>query len=62
VDHELPLEKTTLLQQFRSALENETRARDEAHSHPGDWQRMDAWLRAMDATHEASRRLREGTR
>ena len=62
MDADLPREKDSLLQQFRSALDDESRARDEARAHPGDWERMTAWLRAMDATHEASRRLREGTR
>lgn len=58
----VPDPKASLLQQFRSALDDEARARDDAHAHPGDWERMTAWLRAMDATHEASRKLREGTR
>ena len=51
-----------LMQQFRDALQRESCARDDAHAHPGDWDRLSAWLRAMDATHEASRNLREGTR
>lgn len=51
-----------LLQEFKAALAAEASAREEMRAHPGDPDLMQAWLRAMDATHEASRKLREETR
>jgi hypothetical protein len=50
-----------LLEQFKAAVAAEARAREAMHDDPGNAALLQAWLRAMDATHEASRALREGT-
>ena len=49
-----------LLQEYKRAVEREVEAREQMRAHPGDPELARAWLRAMDATHEASRRFLEG--
>lgn len=49
-----------LLMEFQAALAAEAQAREAALRARGDQGLFQAWMRAMDATHAASQRLREG--
>ena len=51
-----------LLQEFKHALEAEAQAREKMRANPGDPHLVRVWLRAMDATHEASHRFLQETR
>ena len=51
-----------LLMEFKRTLALETEARETLRAHPGDQDLVRVWLRAMDATHEASHRFLEATR
>ena len=50
-----------LLDAFKDALIAEKGAREAMHQNPGNTELLRDWLRAMDATNEASKRLRQGT-
>ena len=50
-----------LMDEFKAALAAEKCAREAVHETPGNAELLREWLRAMDATNEASKRLRQGT-
>lgn len=50
-----------LMQAFQAALAAEKAAREAYHQDPRNPETLRDWLRAMDATHEASKKLRDGT-
>lgn len=51
-----------LLEQFHAALAAETAARDAMRHSPRDTKLVQEWLRAMDVTHDASKKLHDLTR
>ena len=50
-----------LLDEFKAAVETERIAREAYKQNPGNADLLRDWLRAMDATNEASKKLRLGT-